>query len=110
MATVNRLPAGVASGSLLGGCRAAMTRRLITSAWRSVRRRPEPEVAVAPETRLLSEADRRIVDAAMPYSMTGERRLTALVDAVRYCVRRGVPGPFAECGVWLGGSVLAMIL
>src|SRR5205823_2870541 len=34
----------------------------------------------------------------------------ALVDAVRYCVRRGVPGDFAECGVWRGGSVLAMIL
>jgi O-methyltransferase len=42
--------------------------------------------------------------------MTGVPRLTALVDAVRYCVRRGVPGAFAECGVWRGGSVLAMIL
>ena len=56
------------------------------------------------------EEDRRIVDAAMPYSMTGRRRLLALVDAVRYCVARDLPGAFAECGVWRGGSVLAMVL
>jgi hypothetical protein len=42
--------------------------------------------------------------------MTGIPRLVALLDAVRYCVTRGVPGDFAECGVWRGGSVLAMLL
>nr|AYC79427.1 hypothetical protein [uncultured bacterium] len=42
--------------------------------------------------------------------MTGPARLQSLVDAVRYCVRREIPGDFAECGVWRGGSVLAMIL
>lgn len=42
--------------------------------------------------------------------MTGVTRLQSLIDAVRYCERRGLPGAFAECGVWLGGSVLAMIL
>ena len=42
--------------------------------------------------------------------MTGVARLQALIDAVRYCVARDVPGAFAECGVWRGGSVLAMIL
>lgn len=42
--------------------------------------------------------------------MTGVPRLTALIDAVRHCIRRDVPGDFAECGVWRGGSVLAMIL
>lgn len=41
--------------------------------------------------------------------MTGPTRLLTLVDAVRYCVTRGIPGAFAECGVWRGGSVLAMI-
>ena len=46
----------------------------------------------------------------MPYSMTGAARLLALVDAVRHLVDRGVPGAFAECGVWRGGSVLAMLL
>jgi O-methyltransferase len=42
--------------------------------------------------------------------MTSPERLQAVVDAVRYCEARGVPGDFAECGVWRGGSVLAMIL
>src|SRR3712207_3635445 len=58
----------------------------------------------------LSEADARIVAAALPHTMTGHARLIALVDAVRYCVARDVPGAFAECGVWRGGSVLAMAL
>lgn len=46
----------------------------------------------------------------MPYSIAGVPRLLAVVDAVRYCVSRGIPGAFAECGVWRGGAVLAMVL
>jgi O-methyltransferase len=56
------------------------------------------------------EGDRRIVEQALPSTMTGVPRLLALVDSVRYCVRREIPGAFAECGVWLGGSVAAMLL
>src|SRR5436190_460200 len=55
-------------------------------------------------------ADRAIVERALPATMTGSARLLALVDAVRHLVARGVPGAFAECGVWRGGSVLAMAL
>jgi hypothetical protein len=58
----------------------------------------------------LSPADEAIVRRAMPYTMTGVARLQALIDAVRYCLARGRPGAFVECGVWRGGSVLAMIL
>jgi hypothetical protein len=54
--------------------------------------------------------DRRILERAMPYTMTGGARLQSVIDAVRYCVGRGIPGAFAECGVWRGGSVLAMVL
>src|SRR3954451_25049748 len=54
--------------------------------------------------------DRAIIEAALPHTMTGPARLQALVDAVRYCVARDIPGAFAECGVWRGGSVLAIIL
>jgi O-methyltransferase len=56
------------------------------------------------------ENERRIIDAALPYTMTSAARLLALIDAVRYCAARSIPGAFAECGVWRGGSVLAMIL
>ncbi len=58
----------------------------------------------------LTTAEREIIDRAKPYTLTSIERLCALTDAVRYCTLRELPGAFAECGVWMGGSVLAMIL
>lgn len=75
-------------------------------------RREQPDKAAPPPERdlaPLSDADRRIIAPALPFTMTSVPRLQALVDGVRHCVRRGVPGAFAECGVWRGGSVLAII-
>jgi hypothetical protein len=60
-------------------------------------------VATTPE-------DRAIIERSAPYSIAGVPRTQALIDGVRYAVARDVPGAFAECGVWRGGSVLAMIL
>ena len=57
----------------------------------------------------VSEADRAIVEASLPHTMTGPDRLQALVDAVRHVVATDVPGSFVECGVWQGGSILAII-
>ena len=54
-------------------------------------------------------ADVAIIERALPHTMTSVMRMRALIDAVRYCVRADIPGDFAECGVWRGGSVLAMI-
>jgi O-methyltransferase len=72
------------------------------------RRRAQP--APDPSLDELSEADRRIVEQALPYTLTGVERLQALIDAVRHCTARELDGAFAECGVWRGGSVLAMVL
>jgi O-methyltransferase len=63
-----------------------------------------------PDLADVADRNRAIVERALPYSMTGVLRLEATVEAVRYCVARGVPGAFVECGVWRGGSVLAMLL
>ena len=68
---------------------------------------PEVELADLPD---LTVAERRIIERVRPYTMTGVARIAAMIDAVRYCVDREIPGAFAECGVWRGGSVLAMIL
>jgi hypothetical protein len=57
-----------------------------------------------------SDADWRIIDAAQGQTLTSVERLQALIDSVRYCVDAGVEGALAECGVWRGGSVLAMLL
>jgi O-methyltransferase len=84
----------------------------IVSALRRLRTRRTDTSAPAPSPELgeIAEANQPIVERALPYTMTGPLRLDAVVEAVRYCVRRDVPGVFAECGVWRGGSVLAMIL
>ena len=58
----------------------------------------------------LTPEDRGIVERCLPYTLTSVQRLVAVVDAVRYCTARELPGAFAECGVWRGGSVLAMAL
>lgn len=57
----------------------------------------------------LSAEDKVIIDQVRPYTMTSTERICATIDAVDYAVRRGIPGALVECGVWRGGSVLAMI-
>jgi O-methyltransferase len=71
--------------------------------------RREPAPPQAPGAHELTPEDRRIVERAMPHTMTSMARIQAVIDAVRYCNERGITGAFAECGVWRGGSVLAMI-
>ena len=76
------------------------------------RSRPSNPTPAPPEDPFahLAPPDRAIIERAAPFTMTGIARLQALVDAVRYCEARGVPGAFVECGVWRGGSVMAMLL
>jgi len=56
------------------------------------------------------DEDKVIIKAVEPYTMTGTERTHALIRAVRYIVHCGIPGDFVECGVWKGGSVMAMAL
>ena len=53
--------------------------------------------------------DQQIIDRVSPYTMTGPLRIEALLKSVRYVIARSIPGALVECGVWRGGSVLAMI-
>ncbi len=54
--------------------------------------------------------DIAIIRAVAPYTMTSTERIHALVQAVKYIVRNDIPGDLVECGVWKGGSVMAMAL
>jgi hypothetical protein len=54
--------------------------------------------------------DLSIISAVSPYTMTSNERIQALIDAVRYLVANSIAGAFVECGVWKGGSVMAMAL
>ena len=56
----------------------------------------------------LTEDEREIVRTAQPLTMTGPARLATLVQAVTYIVKHGIPGDVAECGVWRGGSMVAV--
>ena len=80
------------------------------SALRRALGRERPAPAPDPFLATTSPTDRAIVERAKPYTLTSVQRLQAVIDAVRYIERRGIPGALAECGVWRGGSVLAMLL
>ena len=52
----------------------------------------------------------RIIRAVQPYTLTSPERIFALIKAVRYIVRYQIPGDLVECGIYEGGSVMAMAL
>lgn len=51
-----------------------------------------------------------IIDAVAQFTMTDSDRVNALIDAVKYVVKHNVAGDLVECGVWKGGSAMAMML
>ncbi len=58
----------------------------------------------------LASNDRAVLERISDYTMTGVTRQLALVSAVRYLVHRRIEGCMVECGVWRGGSTMAMAL
>lgn len=106
------VPAGTVSasrtsrGSLAGALK-------VVSRFRGGKRPSEPARAPVPVAEPapypLADWENRIIEEALPYTMTSPARLVATMDAVAYACRKKVPGALAECGVWRGGSVLAMI-
>jgi O-methyltransferase len=90
-----------------------MSNRLIDGALRRLRRgrrAPSPP-PVHPDLDMkgIPPGDREVIERALPYTMTGVPRLHALVIAVRHIVGAEIPGALAECGVWRGGSMAAVI-
>lgn len=68
---------------------------------------PQPPGPIAPAG--VDEQTAKTVLAVAAYTLTGPERVAALVEAVRYIVAAHVPGALVECGVWRGGSALAML-
>ncbi|MDQ2762026.1 MAG: TylF/MycF family methyltransferase [Pseudomonadota bacterium] len=56
----------------------------------------------------LDPAFAAIHNLCRPATMTSVERMYALYKAVEYLVAADIPGDFAECGVWRGGSVMVM--
>jgi O-methyltransferase len=56
----------------------------------------------------LTDCEIEIVESVKPYTLTGEERIAALMNAVRYITENKIRGNIAECGVWRGGSMMAV--
>ena len=53
---------------------------------------------------------RDVVKQVGPYTVTTPERIHALIESVRHCIRNHVEGAFVECGVYKGGSMMAVAL
>jgi hypothetical protein len=79
---------------------------LARSGW-EVTRKAERESQVLAD---LSDADRAIVARVAPCTMTSVERRASLLGAVDHIVRHRIEGDIVECGVWRGGSMMAVAL
>jgi hypothetical protein len=57
-----------------------------------------------------STGDMALYDRVRPFTMTSPERVFSAANAARYVVDAKVPGAIVECGVWRGGSSMAMAL
>jgi O-methyltransferase len=58
----------------------------------------------------LPEADRQIIQRVSPFTMTSLERRASLLGAVDHLVKHRIAGDIVECGVWRGGSMMAVAL
>lgn len=54
------------------------------------------------------EATLACFKSVKPFTMTSLERVAALRKSVEYVVRHEIPGDIVECGVWKGGSMMAV--
>lgn len=55
-----------------------------------------------------TQRDREILGLVLKYPMTTPERILALLSAVKYVAAKDILGALVECGVWRGGSAMAM--
>jgi O-methyltransferase len=58
----------------------------------------------------LSPEELAIAAKIRPFTMTSLERIAALINAVTYLSNNKIEGDIAECGVWRGGSMMAVAL
>lgn len=49
-----------------------------------------------------------IIKSVKPYTITSPERTYVLIKAVEYIINNNIPGSIVECGVWKGGSMMAV--
>ena len=69
--------------------------------------KPEPVVPPAfPKD--FNEEEITLIRDVLPYTMTVPERIHALSQAVKYISKHNIEGDIVECGVWRGGSMMAV--
>lgn len=101
-----------ASGSQSRPQREKPARPPVSQAKRAVaqkeKKKSPPPVASFP--RDFDEERKRVCEIVRPFTMTNPEKLNAAVDAVEYVVKNRIEGAIVECGVWKGGSSMAMAM
>jgi hypothetical protein len=84
-----------------------MSDGIVRAALRTLRRRVVDEVLLrfSPD---FEPQDVETIRYASPYTLTSVHRLHALIEAVKHIARSGIAGDIVECGVWKGGSMMAV--
>src|SRR5579859_7436203 len=75
--------------------------RAVGYAWR----RFAPLDAFVPES---GKEDLQLIREIKPFTMTSPERIYGLLSAVRYLETNNISGDIVECGVWKGGSMMAI--
>ena len=57
------------------------------------------ELCFAGRIPYMTDQQRKIIETCRPFTQTSRERLFALVGAVEYVIRNGIPGAMIECGV-----------
>jgi hypothetical protein len=82
--------------------------RRVRRTWKRLRRSHRNERD--PAFRDFDTADREIIRRVSPHTQTSWQKLHGLMRATEYIARNDVPGAIVECGVWRGGSMMAVHL
>lgn len=56
-----------------------------------------------------SKGEIEILASVKDFTMTGPERVVSLIRAVDYLVKHEIEGSIVECGVWKGGSIMAIL-
>jgi len=57
-----------------------------------------------------NDLENRIFNTVKPYTFTPLHAILSLIDSVKYIIKNDIPGCLVECGVYKGGSIMAMIM
>lgn len=83
----------------------AQNRKFLSRAAGYAWRRFAPLDAFVPES---SPEDLQLIREVKPFTMTSPERIYGLLGAVRYLEANRIAGDIVECGVWKGGSMMAV--